>query len=635
MKKRNLLFSKERSVTKVTKWKLSWSEVKFSVSQEELTMNLFMTEKGGKMKNVVFNSCESNAHDGSRKENASQISLYTPDVELKNISDDHKPYGYNRRYGFEVMESDYSYPVCHDPYFPCMDTSPVICDSVKVCHGLLGGGDNKGNSEPGPSSNTSKKGGRRRKVKGFRGTPVLENNTQESLLLSYSPIPLQNNFVPNQGLENTCFANSAFQALFSFPNFVNFVQIDLPRPTTFIANSIKDLCLDMCTSPSVHTFEHVRRLTVPGYTPYNMFDSHEFLIHILNEVYPSIEDNCIFKVGMFTSISCTNTLCNHTVDSIELVHHIPLPLDPNQDVFSTKELLMGYQLREHMDDYKCDSCNMRNMCYKESTISDTSEVIVLQLKAFNYINGIAVKNTSTILVDSELDDFYGKQYSLHSVIYHDGTSVSSGHYTCKVKYNDNWIAISDSKISYTSDPSVFSSNATPYVVFYKRTDNSDIVSNICAEPVIPVIEDSPEQVSPLRKKVHFNFEQQDNVNNKAYDDDIDFMKENVSSNSHDQAIQNYCEAQNVQNVCNLLKGKQNLINELNYQASKVMNAKAEQSKKLSNLMGKKRKSCQTDAQRKKISRTNQTPEKKEQEKKADQARKQDIRSTQTPEKRNK
>ena len=52
-----------------------------------------------------------------------------------------------------------------------------------------------------------------------------------------------------------------------------------------------------------------------------------------------------------------------------------------------------------MDDYKCDSCNMRNMCYKESTISDTSEVIVLQLKAFNYINGIAVKNTSTILVD--------------------------------------------------------------------------------------------------------------------------------------------------------------------------------------------------------------------------------------------
>ena len=89
----NLLFSKERSVTKVTKWKLSWSEVKLSVSQEELAMDLFMTEKGGKMKNVVFNSCESNANDGSRKENASQISLCTPDVEMKNISDDHKPYG--------------------------------------------------------------------------------------------------------------------------------------------------------------------------------------------------------------------------------------------------------------------------------------------------------------------------------------------------------------------------------------------------------------------------------------------------------------------------------------------------------------------------------------------------------------
>ena len=126
-----------------------------------------------------------------------------------------------------------------------------------------------------------------------------------------------------------------------------------------------------------------------------------------------------------------------------------------------------------MDDYKCDSCNMQNMWYKESTISDTSDVIILQVKAFNYINGITVKNTSTILVDSELDNFYGKQYSLHSVIYHDGTSTSYGHYICKFKYNDNWIAISDSEISNTSDPSVFSSNATPYIIFYKEMDNAD------------------------------------------------------------------------------------------------------------------------------------------------------------------
>ena len=95
----------------------------------------------------------------------------------------------------------------------------------------------------------------------------------------------------------------------------------------------------MCTSPTVHTFEHVRRLNVPGYIPYNMFNSHEFMIHILNEVYSSIEENCMFKVGMYTSVSCTNTLCNHTFNSIENVHHIPLPLDPNQYVFNTKELL--------------------------------------------------------------------------------------------------------------------------------------------------------------------------------------------------------------------------------------------------------------------------------------------------------
>ena len=143
--------------------------------------------------------------------------------------------------------------MCHDPYFPCNSTSPVICESAKVYTELLGGGANKDNSEPGPSSSTSKKSGRRPKGKGFRWTLVLKNNTPATLLLSYSPIPLQNNFVPNQGPENTCFANSALQVLFSFPKFVSYIQA-LP-PTQL--NKIKELCCDMCSSSTVHTFRYI------------------------------------------------------------------------------------------------------------------------------------------------------------------------------------------------------------------------------------------------------------------------------------------------------------------------------------------------------------------------------------------
>ena len=120
---------------------------------------------------------------------------------------------------------------------------------------------------------------------------------------------------------------------------------------------------------------------------------------------------------------------------------------------------------------------------------------------------------------------------------------------------------------------------------------------------ITVIEHSPEQVSPSRKKVHFNFEQQENIKSKAYDDDIDFMKENVSSNSHDKVIQNYCEVPDIQNVSELPMGTQNLINELNYQASKVATVEKRKADQLVfNLSGKKAKSCKTGAERMKNSR---------------------------------
>ena len=335
IKRRNILFSKEKSVTKVTKWKLIVSEVNFSVSQEELTINLLMTEKGGKMKNVVFNSYESDVNDGSRKENPPQISYRKPHMELYDSSNYHKPYGYNRRYGFKVIGSDYLCPTFHDPCFPCADKSPVFGDSARPCIGLLGGGDNSGNSDPGPSSNKNKQG-RRKKRKGFRGTPVMETDKQDSLLLSYSPIPLGNNFITGIGLENVCFANSVFQVLFTISSFVKHIQCTVFDG--YCANVIKDLCIDMCTSDcQVNTFSYINRLILPGYIEYDMYDAHEFLIQIMNEVYPSIlgdsvAENCISKVKTKKVVICSNKdlSCNHSTQKQASGNHLILDVIPTQ-----------------------------------------------------------------------------------------------------------------------------------------------------------------------------------------------------------------------------------------------------------------------------------------------------------------
>ena len=115
-----------------------------------------------------------------------------------------------------------------------------------------------------------------------------DEDSSGHLEFSYSShVPLQNNSVPGKGHENMCFANSALQVLFSFSNFVQHVLESLPSPSTRVVSKIKELFMDMYSSRSVNTFKYVTHLSLPGYTPYQMFDSQEFLVHVLNSLYPT------------------------------------------------------------------------------------------------------------------------------------------------------------------------------------------------------------------------------------------------------------------------------------------------------------------------------------------------------------
>ena len=228
------------------------------------------------------------------------------------------------------------------------------------------------------------------------------------------------------------------------------------------------------------------------------------------------------------------------------------------------------------------------------TISDTSDVIILQVKAFQIINGLVMKNNSKVLLDSVLNDFYGKKYSLHGVIYHIGTSAYSGHYICKVRQDDhNWLSIDDSKAYSSSNLNVRESNATPYIVFYKK------------------VEDSPGAFLANHLPPHSQPSTWSNI---------------VTSN--------LCASQKVNSVCDLSKGTQNLINELKFQALRVEKGKKELKTNLvENFKGKRRVKNKTVSERQKLYRANATPEKSQINKENDRKRKTDARVNLTPEKR--
>ena len=420
------------------------------------------------------------------------------------------------------------------------------------------------------------------------------SSRQGDLELSYSSyIPLQNNSVPGKGHENMCFANSAVQVLFSLSNFVQHVLENLPSPSTYVVSKIKELLMDMCSSHSVNTFKYVSHLSLPGYTPYEMFDSQEFLVHILNSLYPTLDQDCMFKIGMLSSISCHGSSCRHSIDTVESLHHLSLSLDPNKFSFSIRELLLNYQLTEEMNDYRCEGCAQQGTCIREMTISDTSDVIILQVKAFQIINGTVFKNNSKVLLDSELNDFYGKKYSLHGVIYHIGTSAYSGHYICKIRRDDqSWLSIDDSKAYCTSKLSVRESNATPYIVFYKKVE--DISGAFLAN-----------QLPPHSQLSTFS---------------------NIGTSS-------FCASRKVNSVSDLSKGNQNLINELKFQALRVEKGKKEQKINLiENFKGKRKVRNKTVSERQKSYQINATPEKTQFDREKDRQRKTDARNNATPEK---
>ena len=250
-----------------------------------------------------------------------------------------------------------------------------------------------------------------------------------------------------------------------FPVFVNHIKYSLPCPLTQVSNCIKNLFLDMSSSGSVNTLTYIRQLAIPGYRPYSMFDSHEFFIYLLNEVYPDIHEACPFKVDMLTTVSCGK--CNASSDSIEKYNHISLPLDPKNGNCTIKELLDSYQLTEPLNDRTCENhtCMMK-VSNKVSTIADTGDIIVLQLKTFVLRNNRWCKFHPAVKIDEELN-YYGEDYSLQCVIYHDGQTSYSGHYVCRIKSNDKWIIVSNEEQeseSYLAERVT----ATPYVLFYKR-----------------------------------------------------------------------------------------------------------------------------------------------------------------------
>ena len=63
----------------------------------------------------------------------------------------------------------------------------------------------------------------------------------------------------------------------------------------------------------VRTSDYVRYLSLQGQEPGMQYDVHECLLQLLVIIYPSINDDCMFKIDKLESTLCNN--CGHTLNN--------------------------------------------------------------------------------------------------------------------------------------------------------------------------------------------------------------------------------------------------------------------------------------------------------------------------------
>ena len=165
---------------------------------------------------------------------------------------------------------------------------------------LLVGGDVESN--PGPSQNYYKSPRRRPKeIKVFRGTPKNIDIVSDNVKVDFSvirdetaPLGLMNNG------ENVFFFNSVMQVLYSLPLFRDY--INQLQPAEGVAMQIKNVFRETETSKEpVRTSHYVRYLNLLGYEPVVQYDAHECLLQLLTNIYPNINDDCMFKIDRLES----------------------------------------------------------------------------------------------------------------------------------------------------------------------------------------------------------------------------------------------------------------------------------------------------------------------------------------------
>ena len=171
---------------------------------------------------------------------------------------------------------------------------------------------------------------------------------------------------------------------------------------------------------------------------HEQYDAHECLLQLLNRIYPTITNDCMFKVSMLESTVCSNqeNNCHHHIEKLVEGTDLALQVEDTRNIQTVTDLLSKIQRPGIVEDYKCDLCNTKNTSNKADLITHTSNVLIIHLKIFKCIDAYGTIKKIIPNLNIEEKIYLWGYWTLHAIIYHEGELANSGHYTCGVKVNE-------------------------------------------------------------------------------------------------------------------------------------------------------------------------------------------------------
>ena len=298
------------------------------------------------------------------------------------------------------------------------------------------------------------------------------NQSSQDIVSTKPPSQLQNR-------SNVCFANASFQLLALIPEFMEFVKNNAGNSQLERALNIFFSKMESSSQP-IDTQKYVKYMIPNNWVVGTQQDAHEFINHIISQSYlvenkkknkkGALEN--IFEFNLNELVVCRSQVCNGRVcqNRFDSMFFLNLPVAETPFPQSIDFLLDQYQSPENLLGYTCGKdeeigCKLTNCCYKSQQFSETPANLLIQLKVYDsYQNKL---NDLNISVDEELT-VGGETMYLYGILYHEGISLTCGHYYSEIQYNGIWYLANDTHITPISKPTLSGHLKTPYILLYRK-----------------------------------------------------------------------------------------------------------------------------------------------------------------------